>query len=190
MQWKIGLYDGLHDTAHICLDEPMQSTYDYIEWYHIRGCKVVAISAYDISDDTYNVRLENQYDFFWVPSDWLEDNRSTHQRWRSNQLSEAKRQLDYAAAFQRLLWREMMGRAAKKNVGDIVKIRQGSTVVKHEFPHAWNEEVHTACRPYGGRIIREVREFGDNGELYRCYCITTISGPQYTLWWTGDDLED
>jgi hypothetical protein len=166
-------------------------------WEDIAGKRVTRILRYDEDDDSYLVMVAGLPDECWVPSDWIEqipDAEMLRRAWRDEQLSEAQRQLAYAAAFQRLMWREMMGRSVKKRVGDRVTIRSQARTIERAFPTAWLLEWYAASWGRTGIITDETREFGVDGELYRGYKVR-IQMPESTgfeetnLWWLGEDLE-
>jgi hypothetical protein len=110
-------------------------------------------------------------------------------------MTEAKRQMNYASAMQRLMWREFGGVALKKSVGDKAKIRGVANAVEQNFLGSWNVEWYAPCWGKTGVVVEESREWSHLGELHRAYRIAIpglkADGSEYpTLWFLGEDLEE
>lgn len=182
----------------LCITDvaPAPTTANLAPWEDFKGAQITNIHKYDPEDDTYLVSLADQTNPAWVHATWVVQRNTPEnirRAWRDSSLTEFQQQMSYAAAFQRLLWREISGNAVKRCVGDRVTIRRSARVVERAFPAAWNEDWHPTCWGKTGEIVSEHRQFGADNELHRAYKVR-IEMPEsvyetMTVWWTGEDLE-
>ena len=165
-------------------------------WAKIAGRQITWLHSYDCVDDSYLVSVVGQSISHWVYSDWIELVQPPdllRRAWQNDQLNEAQRQIRYAAAFQRLMWREMMGMAAKKWVGETVTIKNCARTVEGAFPSVWNSEWYALCWGRSGVITGETRELGEDLELHRAYKVhvrlaDSTAYEALELWFLGEDL--
>jgi len=192
MSWAIG------QPASLYITQTRTNRIGYaVSWDGIAGLRVKAILDYDPNDDSYYVALDGLPQDVWIPGDWIvegKDNDGVRHAWRCEQLSEAQRQMEYAAAFQRLLWREMGGRALRKAVGSLATVKGVARTMQTAFPDAWMEDHYVACWGRTGKVIGAIREMGADGELHNLYHIA-MNLPESTglidmqIYFTGEDLE-
>lgn len=111
------------------------------------------------------------------------------QEWRDASLSENDRQLAYAQAFQRLLWREMSNGHSIYSVGDTVTIK-GYDGLRAGFPDAFDGTQYNKMLGSSGVVRQATRTMGADGRMYRAYSvrIRLHLGHFVDAWYTGDDL--
>lgn len=195
MKYGTGFHWNLYVTR-ITPDDPKGP--GVIGWGELAGQQVRNILKVDANDRSYLVLASGFIDQVWVPEAWiekLEDANVLRKAWQQDSLTEAARQMSYASAMQRLMWREICGTSAKKQVGDKVKIKGVAKAIERHFPGSWNLDWYTPCWGKIGAVIDTVREMSLlTGELHRGYKIeipgTMSDGEPYpTLWFLGEDLE-
>lgn len=193
MKYRVGTAQNLYITRVT----PHSISPTRTPWASLAGKRITIIWNYNTSNNTYEVYLVGLVGTTWIPEDWIEcvvDSAALHREWSDEQLTESQRQMEYAAAFQRLMWREMLGKAVKKSVGAKVTIKGVARTVERAFPSAWREDWYALCWGRAGAILEETREMGKDGEMHRGYLVK-IFLPESTgfesmrLWWLGEDLE-
>lgn len=170
-----------------------------LTWEEVAGRAVLHIHEYDSFDDTYSATIDGldpSMNRRWIPAEWVQPMGADRLRkaWRDEQLTESQRQMEFAAAFQRLMWREMMGHSVRKQVGDTVRIKGSARTVERAFPDAWMTERYAACWGQSGTVRHVSREMGDDGELRYTHQIEFVLPEStgfcdMTIWFTGEDLE-
>lgn len=194
MPWDAGTPERLFITRNPPADTEGPGEYS---WELVAGRGITWIHRYDSDDDTYMVGITGIPKESWVPADWIEqlpDLESARRMWQIDSLTEAERQIQYAAAFQRLLWRELSGSAVRKRMGETVTIKPAARTIERAFPSAWNAEWYAMCWGKQGHIVQETREIGQDGELHRGYRVDVLAPTDsgfesLSLWWLGEDLE-
>lgn len=191
-------YDvGYCTDLYITRQRPAVSAPSGVSWEAIAGQQITEVHRYDSDDGTYLVSVRNAADSFWIDESWIERLQGPDQlrrAWHDEQMTEYQRQMAYAAAFQRLMWREMLNGGKKRQLGDRVTVRGQARGIEHSFPEAWHAEWYAACWGREGIVIDETREFGVTGELYRAYKLRIEFPPdshmkRAELWWLAEDLE-
>lgn len=193
MKCKAGNWKNLYITRNT----PRSISSSRTPWASVAGKRIAVVWNLDPKDNAYEVFLAGITGTIWIPEDWIElveDPTALHRAWCNEQLTESQRQTEYAAAFQRLMWRELLGKAAKKSVGAKATIKGCARTIERAFPDAWREDWYSMCWGRSGTVSEETREMGKDGELHRGYRIKVFL-PESTgfesmqLWWLGEDLE-
>jgi hypothetical protein len=190
--------EGSHEDLFIVENKPAREGWgNDVTWEQISGKRVKWVFQYDNWDRSYFVGIEGLPKDIWIPEEWIVravDGEYFRRAWRAEQLSESARQMAYAAAFQRLMWRELLGSAAKKQVGDSVTVKGCARTIERAFPGAWVSEHYAFCWGKAGKIVAELREMGEDGELHRMYHLSFTFPPgsdfcDMNIWFAGEDLE-